>query len=224
MDSSQRTRTPVVELAGIRVCFGARDALAGVDADFRSTELAVIVGPNGAGKSTLLEVIAGTQQADEGERRIDGILAFVPQRAAIPPGLPVTVRDVVNVGVWGRLGTWRAMDRRGREAVDRALDRLDILGLAKVPFSSLSGGQQQRTLLAQGLVREADILLLDEPTTALDSASSERIRGVMRDEAARGVAVVCVSHDESVIDVADRVIRLADGRVDGAVAQGIAAS
>jgi zinc/manganese transport system ATP-binding protein len=75
----------------------------------------------------------------------------------------------------------------------------------------LSGGQRQRALLAQGLARGADLLLLDEPTTGLDAASAERIRSVLRAEADRGATVVCVSHDPAVLADADRVVALADG-------------
>lgn len=204
---------PAARLTHVHVSFDGREALCGVDADFHGGSLAVIAGPNGAGKSTLLEVLAGTRVPTSGARRMAGSVAFVPQRAAIPPRLPVSVKDVVSVGTWGRLGFWRRMDSSARELVARSLERLDILPLARHPFASLSGGQQQRALLAQGLAREADVLLLDEPTTGLDAASSLRIRRVLREEAARGVAVVCVSHDAAVIGDAERVIQLSEGRL-----------
>ena len=108
------------------------------------------------------------------------------------------------------------MDGEARTVVARSLERLDITRLASSPFASLSGGQQQRALLAQGLARQADLLLLDEPTTGLDAESSRRIRSVLREEADRGVAVVCVSHDSALLDAADRVVRVEAGRVVGA--------
>jgi zinc/manganese transport system ATP-binding protein len=123
----------------------------------------------------------------------------------VPDHLPVTVRDVVTVGAWGRAGV--------RVAVDDAMDRLGVASLAAQPLGALSGGQRQRTLLAQGLARGARLLLLDEPTTGLDAASGERIRAILRSEADRGVAVACVSHDPAVLADADRVVRLEDGRV-----------
>lgn len=212
MTSLASARTVAARLSGIHVSFDGRDAVSGVDVDFPSATVTVITGPNGAGKSTLLEVLAGTRE-HAGERKVSGAVAFVPQRAAIPQGLPVSVRDVVSVGVWGRLGMWRRMDAAARELVERSLDRLDILELSRHPFASLSGGQQQRALLAQGLARDADLLLLDEPTTGLDAASGLRIREVLREEAARGVAVVCVSHDPAVIGDAEHVVALLEGRV-----------
>lgn len=202
----------VARLDGIRVAFDGRDVLHGVDVEIASSAITVIAGPNGAGKSTLLEVLAGTRAAREGRRSVSGEAAFVPQRAAVSDRLPVSARDVVSIGTWGRRGS-RTPREALRMRVDDALDRLGILPLAAHPFATLSGGQQQRALLAQGLARGADLLLLDEPTTGLDAESGARIRTVLRAEADRGVAVVCVSHDPAVLADADRIIRLTDGRV-----------
>ncbi|WP_447913553.1 zinc ABC transporter ATP-binding protein AztA [Microbacterium phyllosphaerae] len=207
------TPRATADLAGVTVSFADRTALAGVDVSIASGAVTVITGPNGAGKSTLLEVLGGTRAMTSGIRTVRGGVAFVPQRAAIPVGLPVSVRDVVRVGAWGRLGLWRRADAVSRELVERSMERLEIRGLARDPFSSLSGGQQQRALLAQGLARDADLLLLDEPTTGLDASSALRIRAVLREEAARGVAVVCVSHDPAVIGDAERTIALVEGCV-----------
>lgn len=201
------------DLTDVHVSYGDRAALAGVDVAITSGAVTVITGPNGAGKSTLLEVLGGTRAMTSGSRTVRGAVAFVPQRAAIPDGLPVSVRDVVSVGAWGRLGLWRRMDAAAHELVETSMDRLEILSLAREPFSALSGGQQQRALLAQGLARKADLLMLDEPTTGLDASSARRIRAVLREEATRGVAVVCVSHDPAVIGDADCTIPLLDGRV-----------
>jgi zinc/manganese transport system ATP-binding protein len=218
--SSSQQSPARVGLRGIGVDFGERTALDGVDLDVPAGTLTVVAGPNGAGKSTLLEVIAGTRQPSRGVRTVSSAVAFVPQRTAVSDRLPVTVRDVVTVGVWGRTGRWRRVGADLRAVVAAAMERLEISALAADPFAVLSGGQRQRTLLAQGLARGADLLLLDEPTTGLDAASAERIREILRAEAERGVAVVCVSHDPAVIALADRVVSLADGRLrsEGALA------
>ncbi|MDT9594981.1 zinc ABC transporter ATP-binding protein AztA [Nocardioides zeae] len=211
-------RTPdvaptVARLRDVHVVFGLRPALCGVDVDVRAGEVLAVAGPNGAGKSTLLEVLAGTRVPTGGTRSTGAATAFVPQRAAVPDSLPITVRDVVTLGAWGRLGPWRRLDATARAAVEEALGRMGVADLARKPYASLSGGQRQRALLAQGLARGADLLLLDEPTTGLDRASGDAIRVAVRDEAGRGVAVVCVSHDPVVLAEADRVLHLEDGRV-----------
>ncbi|ALD11756.1 zinc ABC transporter ATP-binding protein AztA [Clavibacter capsici] len=206
-------RDPAALLHAVHVAFGDRRALDGVDLRLDPGTLTAIAGPNGAGKSTLLEVVAGTRVPTSGTRTAVAEAAFVPQRAAVPDHLPVTVRDVVTVGAWGRAGRWRRLDADARAAVDDAMDRLGIASLAAQPLGALSGGQRQRALLAQGLARGARLLLLDEPTTGLDAASAERIRAILRSEADRGVAVACVSHDPAVLADADRVVRLEEGRV-----------
>ncbi|QIS43810.1 ATP-binding cassette domain-containing protein [Clavibacter capsici] len=206
-------RDPAALLHAVHVAFGDRRALDGVDLRLDPGTLTAIAGPNGAGKSTLLEVVAGTRVPTSGTRTAVAEAAFVPQRAAVPDHLPMTVRDVVTVGAWGRAGRWRRLDADARAAVDDAMDRLGIASLAAQPLGALSGGQRQRALLAQGLARGARLLLLDEPTTGLDAASAERIRAILRSEADRGVAVACVSHDPAVLADADRVVRLEEGRV-----------
>ncbi|GAB3087407.1 zinc ABC transporter ATP-binding protein AztA [Nocardioides zeae] len=205
--------SPCVQLRDVDVAFGARAALRDVSLDLHAGAVTVVAGPNGAGKSTLLEVVAGTRVPSRGSRTATGSVAVVPQRAGVSDLLPITVRDVVAVGTWGRLGAWRRADAAARAAVDEALQRLEVADLARRPYGALSGGQRQRALLAQGLAARADLVLLDEPTTGLDAASGERIRAVMADEAARGAAVVCVSHDPAVLAGADRIVALADGAI-----------
>lgn len=201
----------------LRVDFAGTVALDGIDVDIAAGSLAVIVGPNGAGKSTLLEVLAGAREPSAGSVDVGThSRAFVPQRAAVSEHLPLTVRDVVSVGAWGRTGALRRLDASDRAAIDLAMERLDISPLARHPFASLSGGQRQRALLAQGLARRAGILLLDEPTTGLDAASAERNRAAIAHERGRGATVVCVSHDDRLISDADHVVELDAGRVRAA--------
>lgn len=207
---------PVTALSAraLRVTFGGVNALDGLDLDMPRGALSVIVGPNGAGKSTLLEALAGAREPSAGRIDAHGLTrSFVPQRTAVGEHLPLTVRDVVSVGAWGRTGTFRPLRGADRAAVDDALQRLDIATLARRPFGILSGGQRQRALLAQGLARRADVLLLDEPTTGLDAASAHLNRAAIADEIGRGATVVCVSHDQRLIATADHVVELADGRV-----------
>ncbi|WP_197680675.1 zinc ABC transporter ATP-binding protein AztA [Microlunatus sagamiharensis] len=213
MDITSSPSGRAVVLRGVRVDFGAHHALRGVDLELSAGRVTAVAGPNGAGKTTLLEVVAGTRRPSAGTRSAPRTVAFVPQRAAVPDRLPVTVRDVVTVGTWRRPEVRRRQGTGRRAAVDEALERLDLTGVADRPFAVLSGGQRQRALLAQGLVGRADLLLLDEPTTGLDAASSARIRALVANEARRGAAVLCVSHDPALLETADRVVHLEDGRV-----------
>ncbi len=203
----------LVSLRAARVDLGGRTVLHPLDVEVRRGEIVVIAGANGAGKTTLLEVVAGVRPVTSGSRAVAGSAAFVPQRAAVPDDLPVTVRDVVSVGAWGRAGLGRPLGRAAREGIADGLRRLHITSLARRPYARLSGGQRQRALLAQAVARGADLLLLDEPTTGLDDESSARILAVLHEEAARGAGVLCVSHDPAVIAAADRVLRLEDGQL-----------
>lgn len=208
--------TVAISLRQVTAQYSGRRVLHGISVEVPSAAVTVIVGANGAGKSTLLAVIAGLQDASSG--RVDGLagrsLAYVPQRSAVPEHFPVTVRDVVSMGRWPTLRTWWSrVGRDDRRIVDESLGRLGVTGLASRSFGELSGGQRQRVLVAQALARQADVLLLDEPTVGLDRASGVAIRGVLRAEAERGATVVEVSHDPAAIAQADTRIHLDAGRL-----------
>ncbi len=209
-----RRRPSTADLVGVGVVRGTTVALADVDLSVPRGRLTVLVGPNGAGKSTLVEVLAGILAPTSGSVTRDATAtAYVPQRADVPDRLPVTVREVVTMGLWGELGVWRRVGPDGRRRVADAIDVLGLAPLARRPFATLSGGERQRALLAQGLARRADLLLLDEPTTGLDTESSAHICAAVRAEVRRGAAVVAVSHDPVVIDLADELVRLEAGRI-----------
>lgn len=209
-----RLASTPVQLEAVHVVLGGRPVLEDVHLDVAPGLLTVLTGPNGAGKSTLLEVVAGVRPPTSGHvHHRAAAVSLVPQRTAVPEQLPVTVRDVVTVGAWGRTGPWGRVGRDGRRRVDRALELLDLDGLARRPFATLSGGQRQRALLAQGLVRDADLLLLDEPTTGLDDDSVRRITEAITAEVTRGIAVVCATHDPDLVVRAGREVRLDAGRL-----------
>ena len=211
MTRTLRAADGALRLDGVSVRLGDHEALRGATLEVEAGEFVVVTGPNGAGKSTLLEVAAGVRSPTRGWRSATGPIAFVPQRATVPPGLPLTARDVVTVGTWRRLGAFRRRDRRARAAVAAAMERTAVSALQRLPFATLSGGPEQRVLRAHGLAGEAGVLLVDEPTTALDAASVRRIRAVLREEADRGAVVLCVTHDATLIADADREVALRDG-------------
>lgn len=194
--------------------FGDRPVLSNVDVDLPWGSVTAISGPNGAGKSTLIEILAGVRQPLTGAVGRAAEVALVVQRVTAPDSLPLTVREVVMMGTWGASPA-RSMkiDAKERKArVAEALDRVQLADFAAVPFNGLSGGQRQRALLAQGITRRARIFLLDEPAAGLDAESRERTRAMLSEEARRGAAVACVSHDVDSIAAADAVISLLAGR------------
>ncbi|MGY0387725.1 zinc ABC transporter ATP-binding protein AztA [Nocardioides sp. WG-D5] len=198
------------------LCFGydSNDVIHQVSVDFSPGTVTAVAGPNGSGKSTFVELLAGVHNPRRGAITRYGKLALVVQRPSTPDTLPVTVRDVVAIG------TWRRRSRRGRradrqQAIAEAIDRVGLNGLEQRTFGELSGGQRQRALLAQGIVQQTEILLLDEPAAGLDAASRQRTREILAEEAARGATIVCVTHDEESIAAADHVLRFESGRIAG---------
>ncbi|MBG6094205.1 zinc ABC transporter ATP-binding protein AztA [Nocardioides luteus] len=209
-----QTASPL--LSAHDVCFGydSHDVIHQVSADFSPGTVTAVAGPNGSGKSTFVELLAGVHNPRRGAITRHGKLALVVQRPSTPDTLPVTVRDVVAIGTWGRRS--RRVRRAEREqAIAEAIDRVGLNGLEQRTFGELSGGQRQRALLAQGIVQQTEILLLDEPAAGLDAASRQGTREILAEEAARGATIVCVTHDEESIAAADHVLRFESGRIVG---------
>ncbi len=201
---------PLISARDLCFAYDGADVLHDVSVTLARGTVTAVAGPNGSGKSTLVELLAGVRRPRRGAVERRGSLALVVQRPSVSDTLPVTVTDVVAIGTWGR----RQSRSAARRAVASAVARVGLSGLEDRPFSELSGGQRQRALLAQGIARQADVLLLDEPAAGLDAASRRRTREILAEEASRrGAAVACVTHDEESIAVADRVIRLELGRL-----------
>jgi zinc/manganese transport system ATP-binding protein len=202
-----------LETVGVR--FGDTWALRDVSTTFVDGRHSVVVGPNGAGKSTLLDVVCGFRRPDSG--RVTGVaVAYVPQHRAISDRLPLSVVDAVTMGRW-RHARRRPVSRRDRAIVAAAMERVGVADLARRQVAELSGGQRQRVLLAQALAQQANVLLLDEPTAAVDASGRSDIAGIVADEVARGCAVVDVTHDLVAARDADHCLLLSRGAV---VAQG----
>ncbi|MDA2804232.1 zinc ABC transporter ATP-binding protein AztA [Nocardiopsis suaedae] len=210
-----RSTPTAVTLHGVSAGYGRTAVLEGVDAAVPAGRATALVGPNGSGKSTLLGVLAGVHAPDSGrvERRHLRRPALVVQRSAVSDALPVTVRETVAMGRWEHLGPWRRPSARDRAVVAGCMERLDITDLADRPLGALSGGQRQRVLLAQGLAQQSDLLLLDEPSTGLDTRAQGAIQRVLEEVAAEGVTVVYATHDPESAARADHRLHLRHGRI-----------
>ncbi|WP_460869174.1 ABC transporter ATP-binding protein [Rhodococcus aerolatus] len=213
-----RVRGLTVELGGARV-------LDGVDLDVAAGSWTTVVGPNGSGKSTLLRAVLGLLPAD-GEVRVGGqavrslgrraqarLLALVPQRPVLPED--TTVTDYVALGRTPHLGVLAAPGAVDRAEVARALARLDLDALAGRRLGTLSGGEAQRAVVARALAQRAQVLLLDEPTAALDLGHAQQVLELVdRLRVEDGLTVVATLHDLSLAgQYADRLVALAHGRV-----------
>jgi len=224
-----------VEVRGLHVRYERVEALQGVDFDVpRGTALG-IVGPNGSGKSTLLKAVAGLLRPSAGSVRVQGkpprdlppgTIGYVPQIEDVDWQFPVSVRDVVAMGRYPRLGPFRPFSAHDRRAISRAIEALDLGALADRHISALSGGQQQRAFVARAIAQEPLLLLLDEPTTGVDAATEDSLLHLVRGLVADGLPVLMTTHDLDRADewfdrliVVDRKI-LADGTPDAVLESG----
>ena len=209
---------PAVVARGLELRYGSTVALESSDFLLPNPGLSVIIGPNGSGKSSVLAAIAGLHDPSLGEIEVLGRtpgetrarVAFVPQSTKVNEALPVTVREVVTMGRYASLGMTGRFRPQDRQAVESAIDRLDLGDLVDRHIGELSGGQRQRVFVAQGLVQDRDLLLMDEPTMALDLVSSQMIRDVVSDEVAEQRPVVMTTHDMSEAMLADHVLLLSN--------------
>jgi ABC-type Mn2+/Zn2+ transport system ATPase subunit len=212
-----------VTASGLSIGHGGRVVVAGLDLDAPPGSLVALVGTNGSGKSTLLKTVAGLLPPVAGVLSLlGGLPAAAPARVAYlaqaPPAegvLSLRVADVVRTGRFARLGLVRPTGASDRAAVERAMQRAEVAHLASTPLRALSGGQRQRVRLAQALAREAEVLLLDEPTAGLDATSRQRYLDLLDDERSRGSTVLTATHDLGEALRCDLVVLLA-GRVVGA--------
>ncbi|GAB3688197.1 heme ABC transporter ATP-binding protein [Actinocorallia lasiicapitis] len=214
--------TATLSASGLTVRRGPRTILQSVDLELRPGEVLALVGPNGAGKSTLLGALCGDLEA-EGAVLLDGkpLGAWRPVEIAMRRAIltqrnslafAFTVEDVVRMGRAPWAGTPYADDDDG--AVARALKDADVERFADRRYPELSGGEQARVALARVLAQRTPIVLLDEPTAALDVRHQELVFSTARAQADEGRAIVAVVHDLALAAaLADRIAVLAGGRL-----------
>ena len=210
----------LLRVRGLRKSFGPVEVLRGIDLELPRGRILGLVGENGAGKSTLVRCIAGLLAPDAGEIRLAGRVALVPQEFELVESL--TVAENVHLGREPRRGPF--VDRAAqRAAAAAALARVGAGSLdPDAPVSSLGVADRQRTEIAKGLLRRADLLVLDEPTTVLSGAETGALFDALRALRADGVSVLCISHKlGEVLALCDEVAVLRDGAL---VARGPAAS
>ncbi|MGL4236517.1 zinc ABC transporter ATP-binding protein AztA, partial [Tabrizicola sp.] len=167
-----------------------------LDLDLPKGSLTAIVGPNGAGKSTLLKGLTGELAPLEG--RIDrkvARLAYLPQLSEVDRSFPVAVGAFVAMGLWHRAGAFGRITGADAAQVADALAAVGLTGFDRRPISALSGGQVQRVMFARLLLQDADLILLDEPFTALDTRTAAELLDVVKRWHGEGRTVLAVLHD-----------------------------
>jgi zinc transport system ATP-binding protein len=182
-------------------------ALEDINLHVRSGSTLAIVGPNGAGKTTLLKIVLGLLEGYTGRvsvlgmppteaRRRGNVIAWVPQRQLVDWSFPVTVRQVVRMGLLGKTGMLRRRRRDDLEYAEHVMGVLQIDEIGDNPIGELSGGQQQRAVIARALVARPAVLMLDEPTIGVDQPGQAVLRQVLNGiKRAFNITLVVVSHD-----------------------------
>jgi ABC-type Mn2+/Zn2+ transport system ATPase subunit len=194
---------PVVRLTNATVRYDAgKPALDNVSLEIRRGEQVAVIGPNGAGKTTLLKVIAGILALTSGQADVYGheasghiCIGYVPQRSQVDWKFPVTVSDVVMMGRTAKMGPFRFPGKVDRRVVHETLERVGMADLAARQIGELSGGQQQRVFIARALAQEAELLLMDEPFTGLDTLSQEAIIAILDSLRPQQLTILLSTHD-----------------------------
>jgi manganese transport system ATP-binding protein len=211
--------TAAIAVEGVTVRYGDVLALDDVSLTLRSGRVTGLIGMNGSGKSTLLRSIVGMVRPQAGQVRIGGaspaaarrkgLVASVPQSEDVDWAFPLSVRDVVMMGRYGRMGTTRRARPADSAAVDDALARVELTALAARQIGQLSGGQRKRAFVARAIAQDAGILLLDEPFAGVDKSSEATIVRLLRELVAQGRTVLVSTHDlHALPDLADDAVLL----------------
>ena len=224
-----KNKKPIISIRSLRHSYmegeTMKEVLHSVDLDFNEGEIVIIMGPSGSGKSTLLKIIGAQLTLQEGEVEIDGCklsgatqsdlmkirrkLGFIFQSHHLLDSISV-VQNVQLPLAFDETATAQTSRKR-------ALEVLETVGIAEQAFkkpSRLSGGQRQRVAIARALIRKPAIVLADEPTASLDEKSGREVVEIIRKMAKDlGVTVVLVTHDNRILDIADRIVNLVDGKV-----------
>lgn len=206
-----------IHASALAVGYGKHPVVDNISISLQPGELLVLIGTNGSGKSTLLKTLAGLIAPLNGDLELLGSpagelptrVAYLPQHPVSSHTLPLCVADVVAMGRYAHLGLFKRSTDADRAIVLESMRRTGIDNRANEPIRDLSGGQQQRTHLAQVLARQAEILLLDEPTAGLDLNGRKAVAEIIATERGRGVTVVLATHELADAESATSVLLLA---------------
>lgn len=193
----------VLRLENVTLAWGNRTILKNISGSFKKGSFTAIVGPNGAGKSTLIKAIVGQLALKSGEIVIADEykrdLSLLPQHTELDRDFPMTTFDLVSMGVWRDLGPFRSLSAGQRQQIMQALLQVGLVEQAQDLIGSLSGGQLQRAFFARLLVRNAQVIILDEPFAAVDEDTQESLLPILKQWHEEGRTILIVLHDEELV-------------------------
>ncbi len=195
---------PIIEMDHVTFGYGTAPVLQDVSLHLHFGQFAALVGPSGAGKTTFLKMVTGLLRPTYGSVVINGHkfgdplpprIGYVPQIETVDWNFPVTVGQVVLMGVTNTSGLFPWVSRNDRRRADELLEELGIGGLGKRHIRDLSGGQQQRVFLARALISNPDLLVLDEPTAGVDMRTAESVLHTLAHLNREGLSILMTTHD-----------------------------
>lgn len=204
----QQLSVPALQVHQLTVNYDQTPVLWDVSLEIPQGVLVGIIGPNGAGKSTFLKAALGLITPISGKveffgkplKQVRQRVAYVPQRESVDWDFPITVRDLVLMGRYGRLGLFKRPREADWAAADHYLHLVGMSGYGQRQISQLSGGQQQRVFIARALLQEADLYFMDEPFSGVDVATENVIIQLLKDLKAKGKTVFVVHHDLNTVE------------------------
>ncbi|OLS35776.1 zinc ABC transporter ATP-binding protein [Alkalihalophilus pseudofirmus] len=197
----------IVEIKDVSFRYGNRVVLENITLPIKKGAFLGLVGPNGSGKSTLIKTILGLKKPQSGEvylfgERVDKFkkwdkIGFVSQKAnSFNSGFPATVFEVVSMGLYGKVGLFRFLNRNHKEKVRQAIESVGMTEYLNQNIGELSGGQQQRVFIARALVSDPELLILDEPTVGVDAKSVKSFYDMLSHlNREKGITLLMVTHD-----------------------------
>ncbi len=209
---------PLVEISGLEFAYHEQPVLRDISLQVPAGTTLGVIGPNGGGKTTLMRLLLGLLEPTRGEIKVAGlspkqavargdVMGYLPQSLPDVDQFPLTVRQVIRLGLAGKTGLLKSHRREDLAFVESLIERVDLKSLASRNIATLSGGQLQRVFIAKALSARPKLLILDEPTTAIDRSAQQRIIEMIQQlKAELGLTIILISHDlRAVGAIADRI-------------------
>ena len=213
---------PVLEIKNASLAFGSRTLWTNLNLEIEPREVIAIIGANGSGKTSLLKAILGQIELTEGTIKLEGkpvghgsrLIGYIPQHRVLDAGTPLRARDVLRLGLDGHRFGISLPSKKAKARVEHILGCIDGFELAKKPIGELSGGELQRLRVGQAVIGEPDLILADEPLSALDLQQQKIVAELLdRERREHDAAVIFVTHDVNpILSMVDRVLYLANGQ------------
>ncbi|HEV7145561.1 MAG TPA: metal ABC transporter ATP-binding protein [Pedococcus sp.] len=215
----------IIELRSAAFGYAERAVIAQLSLRIDRGEVVALLGPNGSGKSTLVKGLLGLSDQLGGQVTLFGVdraaftdkhrIGYVPQRHSLSTSVRATVREVVEIGRLPHRRWWAPWQRGDAAIVQESLELVGLADRAHEDVSTLSGGQQRRVLIARALAAQPEVLVMDEPTAGVDTASQAVLADVLSRLAARGTTMLIVTHElDALTGTVTRVLCTNSGRID----------